>query len=190
MKDGRKGLVIVDLDGTLFDTVSVNAESYRRALAEQGFTVTDEYYAAHCNGGYYKDFLRPLMGGDPAPEAVERVHDRKKALYAECLDAARRNRGLFAVLQAMRPAYHLALVTTGSRKNATEILQYFQCLDWFERILTQEDVTKTKPDPEGYRKVMEFFGAAPQETIIFEDSAPGLAAARAAGATVFACEAF
>ena len=73
-------LICVDLDGTLLDTIPANAASYRAALEEQGFTVTDEYYAQYCNGGYYKQFLRPLMGGDPAPEAVERVHDRKKEL--------------------------------------------------------------------------------------------------------------
>ena len=52
-------LICVDLDGTLLDTVPANGASYRAALEEQGFTVSDEYYAAHCNGGYYKNFLRP-----------------------------------------------------------------------------------------------------------------------------------
>ena len=96
-------LICVDLDGTLLDTVPANAASYRAALEELGFTVTDEYYAAHCNGGYYKDFLRPLMGGDPDPADVERVHDRKKALYADYLDCVRPNRALLELLQAMRP---------------------------------------------------------------------------------------
>ena len=38
-------LICVDLDGTLLDTVPANAASYRAALEELGFTVTDEYYA-------------------------------------------------------------------------------------------------------------------------------------------------
>ena len=97
-------LICVDLDGTLLDTVPANAASYRAALEEQGFTVTDEYYAQYCNGGYYKQFLRPLMGGDPAPEAVERVHDRKKELYSSCLPMVRPNTSLLAILQAMKAA--------------------------------------------------------------------------------------
>ena len=44
-------LICVDLDGTLLDTIPANAASYRAALEEQGFTVTDEYYAQYCNGG-------------------------------------------------------------------------------------------------------------------------------------------
>ena len=95
-------LICVDLDGTLLDTVAANGASYRAALEEQGFTVTDEYYADHCNGGYYKQFLRPLMGGDPDPADVERVHDRKKELYGDFLGLVRPNRALFELLQNMR----------------------------------------------------------------------------------------
>ena len=58
-------LICVDLDGTLLDTVPANAASYRAALEELGFTVTDEYYAERCNGGHYTRFLPPLMGGAP-----------------------------------------------------------------------------------------------------------------------------
>ena len=184
-------LICVDLDGTLLDTVPANAASYRAALEELGFTVTDEYYAAHCNGGYYKDFLRPLMGGNPDPADVERVHDRKKALYADYLDCVRPNRALLELLQAMRAAGNrLACVTTSSRRNVNEVLSHFGCVCWFALILTGEDVTKSKPDPEGYLKAMEHFGVTPAETMIFEDSALGLAAAKASGATVFKVEAF
>ena len=58
-------LICVDLDGTLLDTVPANAASYRAALEELGFTVTDEYYAERCNGGHYTRFLPPLMGAPP-----------------------------------------------------------------------------------------------------------------------------
>lgn len=71
-------LICVDLDGTLLDTVPANAASYRAALEELGFTVTDEYYAERCNGGHYIRFLPPLMGGAPSAADVERVHDRKR----------------------------------------------------------------------------------------------------------------
>ena len=179
-------LICVDLDGTLLDTVPANGASYRAALEEMGFTVTDEYYAQHCNGGYYKD-----LGGDPTPADVERIHDRKKELYGDFLDSVRPNRALFELLQNMRAAGHrLACVTTGSRRNATEVLTHFGCVCWFDLILTSEDVTKSKPDPEGYLKAMAHFGVTPAETMIFEDSGPGLAAAMASGAAVFKVEKF
>ena len=184
-------LICVDLDGTLLDTVPANAASYRAALEELGFTVTDEYYAERCNGGHYTRFLPPLMGGAPSAADVERVHDRKKALYSDFLDAVRPNTALMEILKTMRAAGHdLACVTTGSRKNATEVLEYFHCADWFGVFITGEDVVRSKPDPEGYLKAMAHFGVTPAETMIFEDSGPGLEAARASGATVYKVEAF
>ena len=184
-------LICVDLDGTLLDTVPANAASYRAALEELGFTVTDEYYAERCNGGHYTRFLPPLMGGAPSTADVERVHDRKKALYSDFLDAVRPNTALMEILKTMRAAGHdLACVTTGSKQNATEVLEYFHCADWFGVFITGEDVVRSKPDPEGYLKAMAHFGVDATHTMIFEDSATGLAAARATGASVFACNQF
>ena len=142
-------LICVDLDGTLLDTVPANAASYRAALEELGFTVTDEYYAERCNGGHYTRFLPPLMGGAPSTADVERVHDRKKALYSDFLDAVRPNTALMEILKTMRAAGHdLACVTTGSKQNATEVLEHFGVREWFGLIVTGEDVEKQKPDPE------------------------------------------
>lgn len=87
----KQGLIAVDLDGTLIDTVAVNAESYRRALESFGFTLDYDYYAAYCNGRHYRAFLQPLMGGSPSAEDVERVHDLKKQYYAANMDIARKN---------------------------------------------------------------------------------------------------
>ena len=175
----KQGLIAVDLDGTLIDTVAVNAESYRRALESFGFTLDYDYYAAYCNGRHYRAFLQPLMGGNPSAEDVERVHDLKKQYYAANMDIARKNEALFVILEALRPTHYLAVITTGSRQNATEMLDHFHCTDWFDLILTQEDVVNNKPDPEGYLKAMAHFGVDAAHTMIFEDSATGLAAARA-----------
>lgn len=184
-------LICVDLDGTLLDTVPANAASYRAALEEMGFTVTDEYYAESCNGGHYTRFLRPLMGGDPTDADVERVHDRKKELYGKFLPIVRPNTGLLETLKVMHAAGHdMACVTTGSKKNATEVLDHFGLTELFGLIITGEDVEKQKPDPEGYRKAMEYFHVTPAETMIFEDSKTGLAAAMASGAAVFKVEKF
>ena len=113
-----------------------------------GFTVDYDYYAAYCNGSHYRAFLQPLMGGSPSAEDVERVHDLKKQYYAASMDIARKNEALFVILEALRPTHYLAVITTGSRQNATEMLDHFHCTDWFDLILTQEDVVNNKPDPE------------------------------------------
>ena len=53
-----------------------------------------------------------------------------------------------------------------------------------DAILTSEHFTKSKPDPECFRKGMEVLGGCPQTSVVFEDSLHGLSAGRASGAFV------
>ena len=54
-------LVIVDLDGTLFDTKDVNYHAYKDAITPYGYDIDYKYYCDFCNGRHYKEFL-PQMG--------------------------------------------------------------------------------------------------------------------------------
>lgn len=182
-------LAAFDLDGTLFDTRGVNFKSYQIALHEQGYELDREFYERECNGKYYKDYL-PLLIPSPSAELMETIHRRKMELYPECLDAARENTHLFSMIRAMREEYYIALVTTASARNCADILSYFRCGDLFDLILTHNDVTKMKPDPQGYQKAMEHFGVRPQDTVIFEDSESGVEAGLRSGACVLRVETF
>ena len=172
-------LAMVDLDGTLVFTLEANALAYRRALEEYGFTLTREDYAARCDGRAYRDFLPEIMG-DGNPD-IEAVHDRKIALYGECLTAARLNLPLLDILRGLRAEYILALVTTASRKNVENVLQRFALADFFDVVVTQEDVRRAKPDPACYNDLIARLGIARENCLIFEDSASGVAAALASG---------
>ena len=172
-------LAMVDLDGTLVFTLEANALAYRRALEEYGFTLTREDYAARCDGRAYRDFLPEIMG-DGNPD-IEAVHDRKIALYGKCLTAARLNLPLLDILRGLRAEYILALVTTASRKNVENVLQRFALADFFDVVVTQEDVRRAKPDPACYNDLIARLGIPRENCLIFEDSASGVAAALASG---------
>ena len=172
-------LAMVDLDGTLVFTLEANALAYARALAEYGFTLTREDYAAHCDGRAYRDFLPEIMGaGHPL---IEQVHDRKIALYPACLTQAEPNRLLLDILEGLRPQYLLALVTTASRANVRAVLAHFGLSGFFDCVVTQEDVSRAKPDPACYLELMERLQIPAENCVIFEDSASGVAAALASG---------
>lgn len=183
----NKQLALFDLDGTLFDTGRVNYFSYRDALAIYGVTLDEDYFVTHCNGRHYTEFLPELLDD---PQKIESVHRIKKESYHSNLHHARQNTQLFSLIHAIRPFYHLAVVTTASYRNSMDILAHFGCAELFDLLITQENITHTKPDPEGFLKAMAHFGAAADKTVIFEDSSVGLQAARATGATVFAVNQF
>lgn len=179
----RKKLAIFDMDGTLFDTKNVNYRAYSEAIKACGLIadIDYKYYCDFCNGNSYRVFL-PQIIPDITEEQLQQIHEAKKKLYETHLDLAVKNEHLFTMIECMKSEYIIALVTTASRKNAEDILRRFNALDTFDLIITQEDVKKTKPDPEGFLKAMKDLNIDVENTLIFEDSETGLAAAEKSGA--------
>ena len=173
-------LVIVDLDGTLFDTKDVNYHAYKEAIAPYGYDMDYKYYCEFCNGRHYLDFLPQITTIDK--DILTAMHKAKKEAYKNHLDKAVVNQGLIDIIRRMKGEYKTAIVTTASKKNCYDILQQFDLIDLFDLILTHDDIEKSKPDPEGFLKAMKHFDSQPKDTIIFEDSAVGLEAAERSGA--------
>lgn len=180
----NKKLAIFDLDGTLFDTREVNYLSYKQALAIQGFNLDYKFYTEQCNGKYYKEYL-PLIIPEITEEMMENIHNDKKNAYSSNLGVSKVNKHLFNIINNLKSDYYIVLVTTASRINCTDILKYFGKENEFELIITHNDVDKVKPNPEGFFKAMEYYKMPAEDTIIFEDSEPGIEAALKTGATVF-----
>lgn len=173
-------LLIVDLDGTLFDTKDVNYYAYKAAITPYGFDIDYQYYCDYCNGRHYMDFLPQITTNDT--DILQEIHKEKKKVYKNYLNKAVLNAGLVDIIRMMRMEYKTAVVTTASRENCYDILSQFNLVELFDLILTHDDITKSKPDPEGFLKAMDYFKVKPEETIIFEDSEVGLEAAERSGA--------
>ena len=174
---------IFDLDGTLFDTKGTNYRAYMQAIHDCGFEVIMDYafYCSFCNGNYYKDFL-PRIITDVTEREMEYIHERKKRLYKEYLFLTQKNDHLFTFMRLLHSEYMISLVTTASRKNVNEILDFFCEKEEFDFIISQEDVEHKKPSPECFIKAMDIAGVNKKNTIIFEDSEAGLQAAKESGA--------
>ena len=176
----KKRLAIFDFDGTLYDTIPANYAAYRDTLARHGFTLEETYYKEQCYGRHYKDFLPPIIGHDEA--LLDIIHQEKLADYPQRLGLVRENTPLFHLINALRPTHYIALVTTASQSGVMAILEQFGRLNEFDLILTQQDIPKNKPAPDGFLMAMEHFGIPADQSIIFEDSESGIAAAQASGA--------
>ena len=174
-------LELFDLDGTLFDTGEVNYYAYKDALEPYAVTLDKEFFLTKCNGRHYTEFLPQIMGNS---DDIEAVHKVKKKTYVNNLDKARVNKHLFEIIKGLRNRYHIAVVTTASRQNAIDIIRHFGYEDLFEFLVTQEDITNVKPDPQGFLIAMDHFRKDSAHTVIFEDSEVGIQAAKATGAAV------
>lgn len=187
IKMKKNKLILCDLDGTLFDTLEVNYYSYKEALNIFNYDIEYNFFLEQCYGKYYKDFLSELGFNE---EEMEKIHKIKKELYKKYLGCAKINGNLFNMLQVMKDFYYIALVTTASKKNSEEILNFFDKKDLFELIISAEDIKNKKPNPEGFIKAMNYFDINPKDTLIFEDSNVGIEAAIKSGANVLKIEKF
>jgi HAD superfamily hydrolase (TIGR01509 family) len=178
-----KGLLL-DLDGTLIDTAAANFGAYSAALAEAGIIVDPQAVAAAAAGRHWSEFLSGLIeaaGAGAEPEVVAR---RKGELYRQMLGATRLNEPLVALVASSRPHLRSALVTTASAASVHALLRLHGISGLFDVVVTGEDVSRRKPDPEAYRLAVARLGLAAEECLAFEDSDVGVASATAAGIAV------
>ena len=113
-------LIIVDLDGTLFDTKDVNYYAYKEAIGEYGYELDYQYYCEFCNGRHYTDFLPQITTTDE--KILLEMHRTKKILYKKYLDRALPNQHLINMIKMLKSEYKIALVTTASKENCFQIL--------------------------------------------------------------------
>lgn len=173
--------LLFDLDGTLADTAAINALAYKQALAEVGANLELKQVQEQVHGRNWRQFLPELLrdaGVDADPELVAA---RKREIYVTYSANIPLNEGLLRLAEASRPVLRTGLVTTASRANVMAILEAHGIVSLFDVIVTGDDVTRHKPDPEAYHSAAAQLGLRPQACLVFEDSEIGFASAKAAG---------
>ncbi|RVT82636.1 HAD family phosphatase [Rhodobacteraceae bacterium CCMM004] len=177
MADDPGGALLFDLDGTLIDSDPLHRRVFAEMLGAVGIAVDAAFYAAEIHGRENPGiFARHIPDGDPHALSEEK-EARFRAALGECHPAAP---GAAAFLDR-HPARPRAVVTNAPAENARAMLAAIGLADRFDVVVTPADVGRGKPDPAPYLEALSRLGADPASATVFEDSAPGLAAARAAG---------
>ena len=181
---GQIKLIILDFDGTLADTRMANCRAYLAALAEEGIALGEAEYLTRFFGMRCPEFLAELGVTDPV--TVDRIRRRKIALYPAFFDSVRLNRPLWDFCQSFRAqGVAVWIASTGQPDNIRNAMRHLGLDSGIDGIIDGSCVGESKPSPECFLTIMERVGAAPSETLIFEDSPVGLEAARRSGASYF-----
>ena len=94
--------------------------------------------------------------------------------------------GAREVVEACRARGPMAVVSSGYRDDILETLRSAGLAGLFDTVVTGEDVLEPKPHPEPYKVAASRLGVRPQDILVFEDSAKGVASAIEAGCRVVA----
>lgn len=176
--------LIFDLDGTLADTMPVHYEAWIDTLNPLGLALDeDRFYAL---GGKPTVVVAQLLI-DEAGLALdaEQLTLEKENRYLERLAEVRQIEPIVAVAREFRGRMPMAVATGAMRSVAEQTLDLIGLRDWFGALVTSDDVTKHKPDPEIFLASARALGVDPRCCRVYEDADLGLEAARRAGMQAF-----
>jgi HAD superfamily hydrolase (TIGR01509 family) len=175
---GRR-LLIFDLDGTLVDSSPLHARAFQETFAPHGVSV-DYNAVAGMTTAAAVDKLAAGLALDEGERRrlVGEKRDRALRMLQTELSAIE---GAVDFVRAARSRFALALCTSASRRGAETSLARVGLDGCFDPVITAEDVTRGKPDPEPFLKALSAHDVPPADALVFEDADSGLAAAAAAG---------
>jgi beta-phosphoglucomutase len=172
--------VVFDFNGTLSDDEPVLARVYEELFAELGRPITEAEYYEHLAGHTDVEMLTRWFGSSNDAWIAERI-DRYNALVA---DGSTVDEEMRAALRFAAERVPVAIVSAAARREIDAVVDGAGIRDLFALIVSQDDVTNGKPNPECYLTAARLLGVEPSAMLAFEDTDVGVAAAKAAGAYV------
>lgn len=177
--------VIFDCDGTLVDSMPAHFEAWCEALA------------LHGAGGVFKEDVFFAMGGRPTLDIVVELNDEynlkldpaavalaKREAFLKRLSTVTLIEEVAEFAQSLRGKMPMAIATGGSRMVIEKTLQIVGASDWFDEVVTADDVAEGKPAPDIFLRAAKLLGVSPAKCLVVEDAPAGIIAAQRAGMQV------
>jgi HAD superfamily hydrolase (TIGR01509 family) len=179
--------VIFDCDGTLVDSMPAHFEAWCEALA------------LHGAGGIFKEDVFFAMGGRPTLDIVVELNDEynlhldpgavafaKREAFLKRLNTVTLIDEVAAFAESLRGKVPMAIATGGTRMVIEKTLKAVGISDWFDEVVTAEDVEEGKPAPDIFLKAAKLLGVDPTKCLVLEDAPAGILAGQRAGMQVIA----
>ena len=175
-----KGLIF-DLDGTLINSMPYHALAWKQVAYEHGFDIdVNDIYAM--GGSASRDIAAFYKNkGEPVGDIDEYVK-RKIAIFQENIPKIEVFQKIFNELKKAKSLGIRIAIGTGTRTaNATRILKEKGLLYYIDALVTADDVTRHKPNPDTFLVAAKRLELEPQDCLIFEDGQLGIKAALRGG---------
>jgi HAD superfamily hydrolase (TIGR01509 family) len=171
-------LIIFDLDGVLVEAKNIHFDALNEALGQKYRIEWSEHLSKY-DGLKTNQKLEMLTKEKGLPvEMYQQVWDEKQKLTLKKLHNLKHSTQLQVCMDLLaKEGYKIACCSNSIRKTVLTVLSKLGIIEYFDLILSNEDVKNSKPHPEIYWKAISMMGYLPEETLIVEDSPFGLLAA-------------
>jgi len=171
-------LVLFDLDGVLIDAKKIHYVALNEALGEQ-YAISEKEHTSLYDGRKTFEKLDLLTERKGLPSSLHKeIYDKKQAITMTKISELKPIDEIVKLFQELEQQNYLIGVCSNSiRRTVLTALAKTQLMEYCSVIISNEDVKNSKPHPEMYWKAMSMMTVLPEETLIVEDSPPGLLAA-------------
>lgn len=172
--------LIFDLDGTLADTMPVHFWAYKHILADYGIDFTPELFGTLA-GVPAVDTIKKLNEQFGTQMNPEKIGHFKEAEYEKIMHKMKPVEPVVDLVKKYHGKLPMAVGTGGYKRLAWKSLEILGLDNYFDILVSSEDVEHPKPHPDTFLKCAELLGVEPEYCQVFEDGNLGIQAAEAAG---------
>jgi phosphoglycolate phosphatase len=187
MSGARPRMILIDLDGTLIDTVPDLAHAVDVMMSRLGMPTRGEHSVRKWIGNGAERLVRRALINAVDGEPDEALFRKAYPVFLEAYEAnvcahSRPYPGVVEGLVALKAAgYPLGCVTNKPARFTEPLLDALDLSAYFGVVISGDTLQKQKPDPAPLLHAAGFFGVRPEESLMIGDSVNDVKAARAAG---------
>ena len=172
---------LFDLDGVIVDTAKYHFLAWKRLADELSipFSENDNERLKGVSRMRSLDIILELGNLNLSSEVKEKLAAKKNSWYVDYITKMTPDEILPGALEFIQDAKdkNIKIGLGSASKNAMTILERLNITGYFDAIISGNEVSNAKPDPEVFLKGAEALGLEPEECVVFEDAAAGVEAA-------------
>jgi beta-phosphoglucomutase family hydrolase len=172
--------LIFDCDGTLADTMPLHWRAWQTVTQRYGLDFPEERFY-QLGGVPSRDILKMLSAEQNRPLDPLAVAREKEAAYIPFLQQVRAIEPVARIVRENAGKLPMAVASGGNQEHINEVLTHLGLRQYFQAVVTSEQVTRQKPAPDIFLEAARRLGVPPQYCRAYEDTDLGLRAIRAAG---------
>jgi beta-phosphoglucomutase family hydrolase len=174
-----QGLVF-DCDGTIADTMPLHYQAWVQSLGEHGHDFPEALFYEMA-GIPTHTIIEILNQKHGYTLPVQKTSERKDALFLELIPQVTPIEPVVNIIKAYAGKLPMSVATGGTRSLCSKTLSALGLLDYFQAMVTADDVQHGKPAPDIFLEAARRMNVPPKLCCAFEDAELGLASANAAG---------
>jgi beta-phosphoglucomutase len=176
---GISDALLLDFNGTLSDDEDVLWQVYASLFAQAGHVLSEDRYRSTFAGLSDQEMFRRGLGPRVNVDAL--IQERVRGYLERAADGSTVAPSARAAVELAARHVPVGVVTSAWRAEVDAVLGAAGLADGFRVYVCAEDVSRLKPDPEGYLLACRRLGVDPSRAVAIEDTDTGIAAAQRAG---------